>query len=144
MTETLTLRQLNRATLARQLLLERAQLSATAAVEQLAGMQAQEPKPPFIGLWTRLAGFRREELHGALQERAIVRGTLWLVPNLVMLSPPGAGGETSGNPAAVHSARAQVGRSVPTFPTRRHRVPAGRGRAGLVRARTKRYLVDMQ
>lgn len=74
-TETLTLRQLNRATLARQLLLERAQLSAAEAVEQLAGLQAQEPKPPFIGLWTRLAGFRREELHTALQSRAIVRGT---------------------------------------------------------------------
>ena len=39
-------------------------------------MQAQEPRPPFIGLWTRLRGFRREDLHRALHERTIVRGTL--------------------------------------------------------------------
>jgi hypothetical protein len=75
-TETLTLRQLNRATLARQMLLERAETTTVAAVEQLAGMQAQEPKHPFIGLWTRVAGFQRDDLHTALQEREIVRATM--------------------------------------------------------------------
>lgn len=75
-TETLTLRQLNRATLERQMLLERAEITTVAAVEQLAGMQAQEPKHPFIGFWTRVAGFRRENLHAALREREVVRATL--------------------------------------------------------------------
>jgi hypothetical protein len=74
MTPTLTRTQLNRATLARQLLLERAE--ASAAVERLAGMQAQEPKHPFVGLWTRLEGFEVEDLRRALLEREVVRATL--------------------------------------------------------------------
>jgi hypothetical protein len=74
--DTLTLGQLNRATLARQLLLERQRLSAVEAVERLCGMQAQEARPPFVGLWTRAGAFRREELCEALLEREIVRGTL--------------------------------------------------------------------
>ena len=76
MPETLSLRRLNRATLARQLLLEREKVSAVAAIERLAGMQAQEPKHPFIGLWTRLEGFACDELLGALAEREVVRATL--------------------------------------------------------------------
>lgn len=72
----LTGRELNHATLARQLLLERQPLSATDAVQRLAGMQAQEPKHPFIGLWTRVEGFQAEDLRRALHERAIVRATL--------------------------------------------------------------------
>lgn len=74
--ETLTQRQLNRATLARQMLLERASESAVAAVEQLAGMQAQEARPPFIGLWSRVAGLRREDVAQALLRRELVRATL--------------------------------------------------------------------
>ncbi|HWC26840.1 MAG TPA: winged helix DNA-binding domain-containing protein [Solirubrobacteraceae bacterium] len=72
----LTHAELNRATLARQLLLERASVGVRDAVERLAGMQAQEPKHPFIGLWTRLEGFEEEALRRALHERAIVRATL--------------------------------------------------------------------
>ncbi len=74
--ETLSRGQLNRATLARQMLLEREDISAVVAVERLCGMQAQEPRPPFPGLWTRLRGFRREHLHRALHDREIVRATL--------------------------------------------------------------------
>lgn len=74
-TETLTRRQLNRATLARQMLLERAAASPVDAVARLAGMQAQEPAPPFVGLWTRLAAFDGSGLLAALHERKIVRGT---------------------------------------------------------------------
>ncbi|MDX6683629.1 MAG: hypothetical protein QOG94_3668 [Solirubrobacteraceae bacterium] len=76
MPPTLTRAQLNRATLARQLLLEREPMSAVAAVERLAGMQAQEPKHPFVGLWTRLEGFDREQLLRALTDREVVRATL--------------------------------------------------------------------
>jgi hypothetical protein len=67
----LTLRELNRATLARQLLLERKRLSAKAVIERLVGMQAQWPQAPYVGIWTRVAGFKRESL-----ERELVRGTV--------------------------------------------------------------------
>lgn len=72
----LTLRELNRATLARQMLLERASFPAADAVARLAGLQAQVSKPPYIGLWTRLADFRREELEDLLRQRRVVRATL--------------------------------------------------------------------
>jgi hypothetical protein len=73
---TLTLRELNRTTLARQLLLARAEMSAPAAIARLVGLQAQLPLPPYIGLWTRLRGFRREDLAGCIEERSVVKGTL--------------------------------------------------------------------
>jgi hypothetical protein len=74
---TLTRQDLNRATLARQMLLERAaDCEVRSAVERLAGMQAQEPKHPFIGLWTRLDGFSADALLRALTQRAVVRATL--------------------------------------------------------------------
>lgn len=70
----LTRRELGRATLARQLLLERAVVDPAEAVGRIGGMQAQEPRPPFVGLWSRLAGFSRAGLHAALAERRVVRG----------------------------------------------------------------------
>jgi hypothetical protein len=76
MPETLTRRDLNRATLARQLLLERADVGVVEAVERLAGLQAQEPRPPFVGLWSRLAGFAPQDLVAALQDGRLVRATL--------------------------------------------------------------------
>lgn len=72
---TLTIRQLNRATLARQILLSRGTATAVAAVERLAGLQAQLARPPFVGLWTRLEGFRRGDLARPLRERQIIRAT---------------------------------------------------------------------
>ena len=73
---TLTLRELNRATLARQLLLERRRLPVARAVERLAGMQAQWPPSPYIGLWSRLDRFRRETLERAILRGDIVKATL--------------------------------------------------------------------
>jgi len=72
----LDLRALNRATLARQLLLDRASLTALQAVGHLAGLQAQAPLAPYVGLWTRLAGFRHEDLKDLLTERAVLRAHL--------------------------------------------------------------------
>lgn len=72
----LTSRQLNRATLARQLLLERATLDVVTATERIGGLQAQEPASPYVGLWTRLDGFRPADLDQAIVTRAVVKGTL--------------------------------------------------------------------
>ena len=74
-TAVLSARALNRAFLARQMLLERHSLSAVKAVERLVGMQAQVARPPFVGLWTRLHDFDRAALAKALTSRKIVRVT---------------------------------------------------------------------
>jgi hypothetical protein len=84
MSELLTRRALNRATLDRQLLLRRAKMSALDAVEHLGGLQAQAPFPPYFGLWTRLHGFQPEQLSQLILDRAVVRivlmrGTVHLV-----------------------------------------------------------------
>jgi hypothetical protein len=71
--ETISARALNRALLARQLLLERAARPVVEAVTHLVGMQAQVPLDPYTGLWSRLSGFRPEELGDALLERRVVR-----------------------------------------------------------------------
>ncbi len=73
---TLTLRELNRATLARQLLLRRHRLSVTQAVERVAGLQAQWPPSPYIGLWSRLEAFAPEQLVTAVARRHVVKATL--------------------------------------------------------------------
>jgi hypothetical protein len=74
--ESLTTRRLGRATLARQLLLARRSISPSRAIERLAGLQAQQAQPPFLGLWSRVAGFRREALHRLLHRRKVVRAPL--------------------------------------------------------------------
>lgn len=72
---TLSTRQLNRALLARQMLLAREGTTALGAVERLAGLQAQLARPPFVGLWTRLEGFRRGDLLELMNRREVVRAT---------------------------------------------------------------------
>jgi hypothetical protein len=73
---TLTIRELNRATLARQLLLERKRLSPTAVIERLVGMQAQWSPAPYVGICTRTTTFRRGTLERALARGAVVKATL--------------------------------------------------------------------
>jgi hypothetical protein len=72
---TLTSRELNRATLARQMLLARERVAPSAAVERLVGLQAQLARPPFVGLWTRVADLRREDVLALLHRRELVRAT---------------------------------------------------------------------
>jgi hypothetical protein len=74
-TDVLTLREINRATLARQMLLARERITPLAAIERLIGLQAQWPRPPFVGLWTRLDGFERAHLAQLFEARTVVRAT---------------------------------------------------------------------
>ena len=80
----LTRRALNRALLARQYLLASADVPAQIAIEHLVGLQSQAPNPPYIGLWTRVAGFEFDELAQLIRDRkvarlALMRGTIHLV-----------------------------------------------------------------
>jgi Winged helix DNA-binding domain len=72
----LTTADLNRALLARQLLLERSKLPLNKALERVAGIQAQYAPSSYIGLWSRLEGFSLADLTRALERRRAVQGTL--------------------------------------------------------------------
>ena len=72
----LTQRELNRAVLARQLLLERARTPIPRALERVGGIQAQYAPSMYVGLWSRLEGFEREHLTRALERRTVVQATL--------------------------------------------------------------------
>jgi hypothetical protein len=71
--DVLSLRALNRATLARQLLLERSPLAPLPAIERLVGLQAQNPLDPYLALWSRLEGFDPLAVGDLLGSRALVR-----------------------------------------------------------------------
>ncbi|WP_141581486.1 winged helix DNA-binding domain-containing protein [Actinomadura sp. WMMA1423] len=76
MTRILDDRTLNRAALERQLLLERSGMPVLNAVERLVAIQAQEANMPYIGLWTRLEGFHRDDLTSLLYDRSAVRSSI--------------------------------------------------------------------
>jgi Winged helix DNA-binding domain len=73
---TLSTRELNRALLARQLLLERSKAPLVRAVEKVAGLQTQYAPSAYVSVWSRLEGFRREALTEALEKRRLVQATL--------------------------------------------------------------------
>ncbi|MBE8477188.1 winged helix DNA-binding domain-containing protein [Streptomyces justiciae] len=75
-TSTITARELNRATLARQLLLRREPLGVADAVRRLLALQAQQPASPYLALWNRLDGFDPAELDAAFADRTLVKATL--------------------------------------------------------------------
>lgn len=75
MKKPLSLRAINRATLARQMLLAREKTTAVDAIARLIGLQAQVARPPFVGLWTRLTGFTSPDLLGPIHQRQVVRVT---------------------------------------------------------------------
>ena len=74
--EVLSRDRLNRATLARQLLLERAAIRPTAAIRRIGGLQAQEPASPYLALWSRLTAFDPAALDRAFQRRRVIKATL--------------------------------------------------------------------
>jgi hypothetical protein len=75
-TRTLTERELNRALLARQLLLERVKTPLPRALERIGGIQAQYAPSMYIGLWTRLEALERDQLTRALVRRSVVQGSM--------------------------------------------------------------------
>ncbi|MGV9709759.1 winged helix DNA-binding domain-containing protein [Gordonia sp. NPDC003424] len=76
MTERITLRQWNRTLLARQHLLSRVDEDAIEVLDRCVGMQAQDPRAPFYGLWSRMADFEPSELDDLLSSREVVRMAL--------------------------------------------------------------------
>jgi hypothetical protein len=72
----LTLRTLNRTLLRRQFLLERTAEPTAAVLNRLVAVQGQEPNWPYVGLWTRIAGFHTGELSRLISERTVVRSAV--------------------------------------------------------------------
>ena len=72
----LSTRGLNRALLARQLLLERSPLGVTEVVEQMGGIQTQYAPAGYIGLWSRMRDFAKPMLTRALEERRVIQATM--------------------------------------------------------------------
>lgn len=72
----LSIRELNRATLTRQFLIERESRPVPTVIERLVGMQAQLASAPFVGLWTRLPDFARDDLAKLIENRTIIKATL--------------------------------------------------------------------
>lgn len=70
------LRQLNRSTLARQLLLDRSALTAVDALDRVVAIQAQEAASPYVALWNRISGFDPHEFDRAFDERVVVKAPL--------------------------------------------------------------------
>src|SRR5687768_10063555 len=94
MSQTLTDRQLNRATLARQWMLERADVAIPDAVAFLLGLQAQTTNGPYQALWNRLSGFTHQALTALIVDKALLRATtmrttlhLHTVPDMRAIRP---------------------------------------------------------
>src|SRR5258706_12254409 len=71
-----TLRELNRALLARQMLLIRQRIGAVDAIERLACLQGQWAPSPYVALWSRLAAFKRDDLTGPIDKGLVIKSTL--------------------------------------------------------------------
>lgn len=72
----LTLRELNRALLARQMLLARQRVGVVDAIERLACLQGQWAPSPYVALWSRLAGFTRDDLTSPIDKGLVIKATL--------------------------------------------------------------------
>src|SRR2546425_1523680 len=132
----LTLRELNRALLARQMLLRREKVGVVDAIERLGGLQAQWAPSPYVALWSRLAAFDRERLtrpidRGDVVKATLMRATLHLVsareyPAYALATSEGRFGawRPPGGPAlaALRSLHARVLRFAAKTPRTRHEI----------------------
>jgi hypothetical protein len=109
----LSLADLNRATLARQMLLAREKVTPVKALERLLAIQAQWPKPPFIALWTRLAGFERSDLSALARKNVIVRGTGFRTTIFMMTAKDYAFYRATIQPTLERGIASIAGKSVP-------------------------------
>jgi hypothetical protein len=110
MPDRVTARQLNRATLARQLLLRREPVDVAEAIRRVGAVQAQEPASPYLALWNRVAGFDPADLDAAFTSHAVVKATP--------------------RPMRSMSSRARTEPSCSTCPVRPARPPTPRRRRG--------------
>ncbi len=74
--EVIDAQKLNRAVLARQSLLERADESVPVILEKMGGLQAQYAPSSYVGLWSRTAGLQRADLDLGLNDRSVIQATL--------------------------------------------------------------------
>lgn len=79
--DVLSPRALGRAMLQRQLLLSRAALPVVAAVEQVLGLNSQDPNPPYIALWSRVARVAIADITAAIENRSLVRSATMRAPS---------------------------------------------------------------
>lgn len=108
----LSRRALNRATLARQLLLDRADLSALETVRHLGGMQAQAPLSPHVGLWTRLREYDPAELDGLYDRRRVVRASLMRATVHLVAAEDAVAWRPLTEPVGIRSANGAFGKSL--------------------------------
>ncbi len=114
----LSLRELNRTLLARQMLLERRHLTIVKAVARLVALQAQYAPSPYVALWSRVAAFRKEQLSKALADGTVVktgslRSTLHVMagaefPSLISACIDAQRGRTAGLGVDIEALRAAV------------------------------------
>lgn len=83
----LSTRELNRAMLARQLLLKRARMPIPKAIDRVAGLQTQYAPSGYVSLWSRLEGFRRDHLTRALEQRRVIQG--WVMRSTIHMVSAG-------------------------------------------------------
>jgi Winged helix DNA-binding domain len=114
-----TLRELNRTLLARQMLLERQRISARDAVRRLVALQAQYAPSPYVALWSRVEGFRKEQLSESpeIVKASTLRGTLHVMargefPYIVAAKIDAGRGRTENLPVDVDALR----RALPDSP----------------------------
>ena len=113
MTETLSVRDLSRATLARQMLLARETTTVPRALERLLAVQSQWPKPPFVAFWSRLEGFTRDGLSELAKKNAVVRGTAFRGTIFLMLPKDYAAFRASIQPTLERGLISVAGKHVP-------------------------------
>jgi hypothetical protein len=83
----LSMRALNRAMLARQLLLKPARMPLARAIDRVAGLQTQYAPSGYVSLWSRVEGFRRDALTRALERRQVIQG--WVMRSTIHMVSAG-------------------------------------------------------